>query len=253
MRILLSISLIISSIFAFSNDNSFYEDLVQKGNKAYESELYDSAITLYSQTVNANFESSGLFFNLGNAYFKSNQLAPAIFYYEKALKISPNDADIKFNLKMANSQITDKVAEKPTPISTQVYQTISSLLSPNGWGVLVLISITLALGLFAVYLISAISSIKQLTFFGSVALFSLFIVSFAIGNRVKGELLNKDQGIVFTSTLNVKSEPKLSSSVLFVIHEGTKVNVLETQQEWHRIALPDGNEGWVQSVDIQSF
>ncbi|MGB0404088.1 MAG: tetratricopeptide repeat protein [Salibacteraceae bacterium] len=253
MRILLSIALLVSSFIGYSADNTFYNDLVEKGNAAYEAEQYDSAITLYSQTVNANFQSTSLFFNLGNAYYKSNQLAPAIFYYEKALKLSPNSPDIKFNLKMANSQITDKVAEKPVPISTQVYQSVSSLLSSNGWGILVLVLLTLALGFLAVYLISANSSIKQLSFFGAMGLFLLFLLSFALGNRVKAELITKDQGIVFTSTLNVKSEPKLSSSVLFVIHEGTKVNVLETQQDWHRIALPDGNEGWVQSVDIQSF
>ena len=236
-----------------SKANEFYEELFEQGNQVYDLGEYDSAISIYSQVVNANFQSPLLYYNLGNAYFKSNQLAPAIYYYEMALKMDPSNADIQFNLEMANSQIADRIQKKPTPILTQAYLGISTLLSPNSWGYATLILFVLALTLLTLYLLSGNSSVKQLSFFAAIGLFGSFALAFGIGQMVKSDWTKQDKGIVFTSTLNVKAEPKLAAADLFVIHEGTKVDVLEQADNWIRIALPDGNEGWVQTVDVKTY
>ncbi|MBD78728.1 MAG: hypothetical protein CL840_07400 [Crocinitomicaceae bacterium] len=251
--ILLSILSICFINRSWSNGDQFYNQLVEAGNKAYDESKYDSAITFYSQVVNADFQSATLFYNLGNAYFKDMQLAPAIYYYEKALKLSPSDADIKFNLEMANSQITDKMPKKPVPILDRGFIMVSSLLTPNSWGVLTVVLLVLAIGLFASYLLSSSVSIKRLSFFGSLGLTCICFTSGIIGQMVKSNLITKDQAIVFVSTLTVKSEPRLNSADLFVIHEGTKVAVLEDGEKWLRIALPDGNEGWARADDVKTF
>lgn len=254
MRILLlSILTFFTSIISFANGDEFYNQLVEKGNLAYDNGEYDSSITFYSQVVNSDFQSSTLFYNLGNAYFKDKQLAPAIYYYEKALKLSPSDPDIRFNLEMANSQIVDKVSKKPVPILDQAYLGISSILTPNQWGYATDILFTLLLLFLTVYLLSRSISLKRLSFFGSFGLLLLFIVSSTVGQMVKNRLLIEDQAIVFTGTVTVKAEPKLNSSDLFVIHEGTKVAVLESGEIWLRIALPDGNEGWARKQDVKMF
>jgi len=254
MRILLfSILTFCCSVFSFGNGDEFYNELVEKGNLAYDNGEYDSSITFYSQVVNSDFQSSTLFYNLGNAYFKDKQLAPAIYYYEKALKLSPSHPDIRFNLEMANSQIVDKVSKKPVPIMDQAYLGISSLLTPNQWGYITDLLFVLLLLFLAAYLLSGSITLKRLSFYGSMGLLLLFVISFTVGQMVKNRLLNEDQAIVFTGSLTVKAEPRLTSSDLFVIHEGTKVAVLETGEIWLRIALPDGNEGWARKSDVKLF
>jgi tetratricopeptide (TPR) repeat protein len=238
---------------AWSNGSSFYTDIYQKANQAYELGQYDSAIEYYSQVVNANFESRNLYYNLANSYFKNSELAPAIYYYEKANKIAPNDPDVRFNLELANSQIVDKVEKKPDPILSKIYDGISTLLSPNQWAWLSIISLFLALLFITTFLLSESQILKRLTFFGTFGWMFLFLVSFVLASLLKNDLLNQNEAIVFTSTVNVKSEPKLSSADLFVIHEGTKVSVLQLEENWSRISLPDGNEGWVPSEDIKAF
>ncbi|UTW62124.1 tetratricopeptide repeat protein [bacterium SCSIO 12741] len=239
--------------WALEDNAARYDNLFQMANEAYEQGEYDTAVSLYSQVVNAGYSSARLYYNLGNAFFKSEQLAPAILYYEKAAKLAPADGDIRFNLEMANSQIYDKIESVPTPFLEQSWSFFRNLLSARGWGVLTLICFTGFLALLAFYLITPGVSLKRISFFGFMVLLFLAIIGFVAGQSARNYILSKDQAIVFSPSLNVKAEPKNSSADLFVIHEGTKVSVLEQNISWSRVALPNGNEGWVPTDEIEPF
>lgn len=254
MKIALTIiSFIGLSFVAIADNQDFYQQKIEEGNLAYDQGAYDSAVTLYSQVVNANYQSDQLFYNLGNAYFKSNQLAPAIYYYEKALKINPADPDVAFNLKMANAQIVDKLEIVPEPFFKSLMTSIRTVLSPNQWGYITIIAFILCLALLSGFLLTSIVTVKRLTFYGAAISFICFALCFVFGSISKNAVTSTENGIVFISTLNVKAEPKMSSADLFVIHEGTKVKVLEQGADWLRVALPDGNEGWAQAENVKTF
>ena len=254
MRKTIMLALFLSLIsFSFANNSEFYNSLIDKGNLAYDEGKYDSSITFYSQVVNADFQSATLFYNLGNAYYKNQELAPAIFYYERALKLTPSDPDIKFNINMANQLITDKIQEKPVAILTQAYQWVSTIFTLDQWCMATIIFLIMGLVFMSVYLLTQNVGIKRLSFFGAIGLFALHISAVIIGQMVKNSLNTKNNAIVFTGTLTVKSEPKINSSALFVIHEGTKVTVFQDGETWLRIALPDGNEGWAKAEDLKTY
>jgi hypothetical protein len=219
----------------------------------YDEGNYDSAVALYSQVVNANFESKNLYYNLGNAHFKNNDLAAAIYYYERAKKLAPNDADIAFNLSMANSQIVDKLEERPVPILSQAYMGVSSLFTANQWAWLSLLFFVLLVAGVSIFLLTPAQAIKRLSFFGAASFLMCFVITFIVAAVVKNGVASRTNAIVFGSTINVKAEPKISAADLFVIHEGTKVKVLDNSADWSRIALPDGNEGWVPNEEIKAF
>ena len=120
---------------AAESEHKYYYDLALQGNEQYTAGNYDSAITLYSQVVNASISSANLFYNLGNSYFKVNELAPSIYYLEKAQKLAPFDKDISFNLEMAKDQIPDRIKDVPTPILAKSWSFIRNLLTIDGWGI----------------------------------------------------------------------------------------------------------------------
>ncbi|MCB0480361.1 MAG: tetratricopeptide repeat protein [Flavobacteriales bacterium] len=253
MRIALAILFCLTSHFGFSSEADRYEDFFELGNIAYEHEAYDSAATYYSQIVNSGYESAALLFNLGNAYYKSGELSAAIFYYEKASKLSPNDADIRFNLEMANSQIVDKIEKVPQPALTKVINWFRDFLSPNDWGILTVVAFMLAVMFFGIYLLSQTVILKKLTFFSFLFLMGLSLFAASFGYVSMCAVSDEDEAIVFAASLSVKSEPRSSSSDLFVIHEGTKVALLEKTGDWCRVSLPDGNEGWVPLESIKTY
>ena len=238
---------------AAESEQKYYYDLAIQGNEQYTAGNYDSAITLYSQVVNANISSANLFYNLGNSYFKVNELAPSIYYLEKAQKLAPFDKDISFNLEMAKDQIPDRIKDVPTPILAKSWSFIRNLLTIDGWGIFGTISFCIFILLIGFYLLSTNVSLKKLSFFLSMGFLLATILSLTLGFSALNYVKSKNQAIVFTGSLSVKSEPKQSSSDLFIVHEGTSVNVLEELNNWVRISLPDGNEGWAPLEDLKRY
>ena len=250
---ILLFSLISLSINGFGNDHEHYQQLALSGNEQYEAGNYDSARTLYAQVVNSNFASVNLYYNLGNTYFKLNQLAPSIYYLEKASKLAPFDKDIEFNLNMAKDQITDRIKDVPTPILQQGWFKVRNLLSIDGWGILATTAFALFILFIGYYLLSANVSLKKMAFFLSLGFFLLTAASLIFGFSAKNYVTSENQAVVFAGSLSVKAEPRASSSDLFIVHEGTTVNVLEEVNDWVRLSLPDGNEGWAPLSELKQF
>jgi len=234
-----------------SADTSYYQDLLDQGNESYKQEQYDEALGYYNQVMDAGFHSTILFYNMGNAYYKNDRIPEAILFYEKALKLSPNDPDIRFNLHIANGQILDKIEPLPELFLDTWGRAILQLFSIDGWAIACILFTFVFAALFFVYLVSRSIALRKLSFYFALFAVLLALTSGLLGFRAYNTYVNHNTAIVFEPTVTVVSEPNEKSTQLFVIHEGVKVSILEEVNGWYRISLEDGSIGWIQARFIQ--
>jgi len=227
------------------------ETLFEQGNKFYNEGNYEEAITKYESIIDNGKHSAELYFNLGNAHYKLNHIAPSIYYYEKALQLKPADKEIKNNIGFARNMTIDAVDTVPEVGFSKFMNNISKSMTFERWAITAIGLVVVFVMLFLTYYFAYTSTRKRLAFVGSVASFILacFALSFAYHNY---DLIEKDQpAIVFAQEAQVKSEPNLRSNEAFVLHEGTKVQVLDTVNNWKKIKLADGKTGWITQDDIK--
>lgn len=238
--------LITASLFAQNNT-----DLFEQGNTLYNESNYPEAIKNYEQILNTDVHSAELYFNLANAHYKLNHIAPSIFYYEKALQLNPNDSDIAHNLSFAKNMTLDAIDVIPEVGISKVISNVSNTISFNAWAILAVCFVILAVILFINYYLSNGTKTKRFSF--TVGLICVFLM---VGSLVSAfHKFSLDQSnnpaIVFAQETKVKSEPNLRSDEAFRLHEGTKVQVLDTINNWMKIKLSDGKTGWIPSTDIK--
>lgn len=219
-------------------------------NAAYAKGDFDAAIKGYEQIVAQNQVSANLYFNLGNAYFKTNAIGLAILNYERAKKLNPEDEDINANLKLANLKTEDKIEAAPQLFLSQWKKGIVGFLSEKEWSVALLVFLTLGLMLIAIYIVSAKRSFKQIGFFGGLFfLFSAFFLFF-IARSSYDSAVNSASAIITSSSVTVNGSPSDKGTKLFILHEGLKVEITDEQDEWTEIKISNGNVGWLKSKDL---
>jgi tetratricopeptide (TPR) repeat protein len=240
-------------IFLLATQIFWAQSGFEKGNELYRKEKYSAAVTEYENVLKTKKQSAELYFNLGNAYYKLNKVAPAVYNFEKALLLSPNDADIRNNLKFAHKMMIDEVKEMPKLGFKKSIQDFTSAFDSNAWAWISVGMAFLFLLFFCGYYFSGVAIYKRIFFIG------MFIISLLLVLSVLSAVFEKRRGqterpaIVFSGIASVKSEPKESSSDAFVIHEGTKVYVLEKLDNWKRVQLQDGSDGWIEAKDIKEL
>lgn len=227
--------------------------IVDSANKAYASGKYEEAIRQYKSVLSDQVESSEIYFNLGNSYFKTNNISLAILNYERAKKKSPEDEDILVNLKIANQKIVDKVEPLPEFFLKEWQNNFINFMSEKTWSFIFLILFTLGFSGFAVYLSVNKRFQKQVAFGISITLFFLSTISFVMAKNQKNFLESKNEAIVLSPSITVKSSPSENGNKLFIIHEGIKVKVMETKDDWSEIKLPNGNVGWLKTSSFISI
>jgi tetratricopeptide (TPR) repeat protein len=224
--------------------------VLDTGNTAYIKGDYAKALTFYQKFVNEGKQSAQAYYNMGNCYYKTNEFAKAILYYEKAEKLSPGDPDIQFNLQLANQKITDRVpAESPLFLYTGWKKFVNTF-TEKQWALVCIWLLCCSLLLFALYLYFSNLFLKQASFWaGCVVLLSCFF-TFYLANSQYDNLISHDTAIVMSATVNVKGAPEDKATLLFVVHEGTKVAIIKNEGEWTEVKLANGNQGWLNSSDI---
>jgi tetratricopeptide (TPR) repeat protein len=240
-------------VFLFSGLSSFAASTFEQGNAWYAKGRYVEAIKTYNEILHTGKESDALYFNLGNAYFKSDSLAKSIYCYEKALKLNPNDEDILRNLDFARGRITDKIEPLPQLIFSSLWIRYITSLEANTWALLCIFTCMLS-ALFFFLFLRAYQPVHRKWFFWSGTAFFGLGLWFIFTSAQSSDYFFGSQNakaVVFESTVNVKSAPSEESLVLFVIHEGTTIKVQEEIEGWFRIRLDNGNSGWVKSGDIK--
>jgi len=226
---------------------------IKEAEVAYTKEDYATAIQLYEGLLKNNGESAAIYYNLGNAYYKNGQIAPAILNYERALLLQPGDKDIRFNLQMAKGRAVDKIEPIGHFFLTDWFNAIRDLASADTWGTVGIICFLLFIICLVVFFFSKIRHFKQLGFYAALVLLLIVVFSNIFGFSQKNELENRQEAIVFAASTTVKSSPDVSGTDLVVLHEGTKVAVKSTLGEWSEVELEDGNVGWMPSKDIEKI
>jgi len=244
MKNLLYILLLTTQIF-------FAQSGFENGNALYQKGKYQEAITAYESLFRTKKESAELYFNIGNCYYKLNKVAPAIYNYEKALLLNPDDAEIQNNLKFAQKLQIDDIKTVEKVGFNKLIQDFTNTFHYNTWGGIAVGLSLLFLLFFVGYYFSQITVSKRLFFLGMFFVMLLLVVSVAAAIFEKNQYNNDQPAIVFSEVIGVKSEPKNNATDAFMLHEGTKVYVIESLDNWDKIQLTDGTEGWIENSAIK--
>lgn len=227
------------------NSGQNLEDTLKIGNLYYSEEKYEDAIRAYEWVLDQGWEAPELYFNLGNAYFKSHKITFAILNYERAKLLDPRNEDINYNLNLTRSFVVDKIETVPKFFISQWHHTFVNMFSSDTWALISISSFILLFIFISFYLFSRRYQIKKLSFWISVLLLYVSISSFVFSYNNRKWLLWPETALVVNPSVTVESSPDESGTDLFLIHEGTKVFIREHIGEWTRIRLSDGKEGWI--------
>ena len=227
------------------------DQLLGMAAESYSKGRYVEAADWYELILQKHGVSDKIYYNLGNAYFKCDRLAPAILNYERALRLNPSDADARFNLEMCQVRIVDKIDPIGMFLITRWYHSLGHLFNSNGWAYVSILFFLLFIGGLFAYFFARRRWLKKSGFFMGILFLLISGLSLVYSAQSKHLLTNPNEAILFTFSVTVKSSPDKSGTDLFVLHEGTKMRIRGVLGDWSEIELEDGNVGWLLSKDIQ--
>lgn len=227
------------------------EQLYNRGVELYKVGNFISALESFKEVEQQGYLSWQLLYNMANCYHKLEERGRAILYYERALKLNPSEEDILFNLNFAREFIVDKIEEIPQFVLVTWIENVRRGLSSNWWVVLSLLSLLISFAFFLSFRHSSTVGKRKLSFFIALLFVLLFIIATLFSRGQKREYLRGDEAIILSPVTTVKNGPDHSGSTLFVLHEGSKVKVLESVGSWSRVELADGRQGWLSKEQIE--
>lgn len=227
------------------------DSLINRANLLYANEMYEDAARLYQQVKDSGYVAPELYYNLGNAYFKSHDIAHAILNYERALLLDPGNEDAKYNLDLAQTYVTDKIEVLPGFFLVQWYHWFLDRFTPDGWAWIALITFVIALFSLSLYLYSSRLSWRRTGLASGVVILLMALLSLSFALKSRKIMTAHDAAIVVVPSVSVKSAPDVSGTVLFVIHEGTKVRLEDRLEGWYEITLTDGSKGWLEQKNVE--
>lgn len=227
--------------------------LFEKANDAYKKTNYEEAIDLYKKIEEQQLVSSTLYFNLGNSYYKINDVASTIYYYEKALILNPLNKDAATNLEFAKRMTIDTIEELPKTFFQRFEVNYIKMFSYNQWGIISVVFSFLAALLFLLFYFTTSSGKKRLFFITSVFSFLLLLISIGTAFNQYNKAINTKYAIIFAPKAIIKNAPTENAEEVFTLHEGTKINVLDAVDNWKKIRLADGKIGWISADDLKEI
>ena len=248
-KVVISLVMLISAI----NSIAQVESLKLKADEAYVAGALDTAIINYESIIAQEYISAEVYFNLGNAYFRTGNIPNTILNYERALKLAPADEDIQFNLRLAKLRTVDKIEAVPELWFITKIKSFYQIMHVDSWGWAMILFSLLMVGCIVVYFSATNSFIKKNGFFGAILFGIGLLLSFYMAEMAHTQLTADNRSVVMQPSLTVKSSPDKSGNDLFVVHEGLVVEEEDATGEWRRIKLPDGNTGWVPASSLESI
>lgn len=228
------------------------EDLWNDANAAYGQGDWNAALQSYESISELGLESAQLYYNIGNTYYRLNDYARAVLYYERALSLDPSYADAQFNLEHVNSLLQDKIEVIPEFFLKEWLADLSRMMSSNAWAVAFVCLLGLTLTLLLVFRLSSSIVWRRIGFFAGLVSLVLMLSALAFSAWQKNDYESHDEAVVMKTVTSVKSSPSSDNSTdLFILHEGTKVKVLENAGMWSNVSLSDGRQGWMKTDDIE--
>lgn len=227
--------------------------LWQTAADAYAAGDWQQALDSYLQIERQGLTSDRLCYNIANAYYKSGDLAESILYYERALKLNPANADARFNLDIARESVLDRIDVMPEFILAKWVKDIKYMLSSNTWAWVALSLVLLAVVLLLGFRYFRSMGLRRLSFVLACILFVLAALSFVLSLSERSDVVSENEGIVMISVSSVKSSPAEDSKSLFILHEGTKVGILDELGTWLKVQISDGRQGWIPAGDVSAI
>ena len=239
--------LLFSSVGLFAQGNTLFEE----ANEAYADGNYEEAIEKYNQILENGETAVAVHYNLGNAHYKLNNIAPSIYHYEKALQMDPQDEDVRNNIVFAQNMAIDAIEERPEDQVTGWMRSGYTAFSTAAWGWIAIGFMLLFTCLFLAYFFSGKPRLKRIFFISGLICLLLVIGSVFTGFFRQNIEEDQDYAIIFSEEAEVKTEPNVRSPEAFILHEGSNVEILEDYQEWSKIELANGNQGWMLRDDFK--
>jgi tetratricopeptide (TPR) repeat protein len=224
--------------------------LVIRGNEYYSGGEFEKAIELYEAVIDSGYSSAELYFNLGNAYFKTHRITLALLNYERASIINPYDKEVQHNLQLARTFVTDEIEVIPEFILKKWMTSIIRLTRSDSWALISIGSFIVTLLLLLAYLFSRRIMLRKLSFWAAILLILISTISFTFSHQRKKMDTHHHTALILAPSVTVKSSPDDSGTDIFQLHEGTKVTVVDQLGEWREIKIADGNQGWVKNSEL---
>ena len=253
VKTVLPLILMLLMPFAADASNDVYVDsLWNSANQAYMEGRWADAAADYELISGMGLESASLYCNTGDAYFKDGNVPMAILFYERALKLDPSYEDARYNLQLLNSTIQDRIDPVPDFILKVWAKDICYLMNSDAWAVCFIVFLALTLALALLFILGATAAGRRAGFFTGIVTLLLAIASLSFSIWQKNDYMSADDAIVIRPVTSVKSSPSSEASTdLFILHEGTKVKILDKVGNWNNIELADGRQGWLLSKDLE--
>jgi len=252
LKILVYLVLVLS-VFGTQSFASNVDELMKQAGEFYRNGQFDEAIEIYDRLLNEGYQGTSLYFNLANSYYRIGKLGYAILNYERALKNSPSDEDVKHNLAFASLSTVDRIQPLPTFFLFEWWESILATLTVNGWTYLAFLFFVLLIFSIVVYFFAKTIFQQKLILFSGLGILVVFLLAVSL-LIVK---INRDEtlvnGVVIEQSVTVKTSPDIKSTDAFVIHEGLKVNLEDKIDNWIKIRLADGKVGWIENNTVEKI
>jgi len=223
--------------------------------RAFRDGDFAKSIEIYEEIIAAalaeNRESAQLHYNLGNAYFRNNELGRAILNFERALLLDPGNGDIRHNLRFARNHTIDHIEPSATAFLTNWISEIRNMLSSNGWAITAIVLFLFFLGCIAVFLFVHIVWAKKTAFYSGIVILLFLMMANTFAFRQKSERVNRNFAIVMPSGISINASPDANSNQLFQLHEGTKVRIRNSDGNWYEIEIANGSVGWTLKQNVE--
>ena len=223
--------------------------------QAYRDQDYKRSIELYETLIQAELddhrESAQLYYNLGNAYFRDNQLGKAILNYERAHLLDPGDGDVRHNLRFANNRTEDRIIPASNLFLTNWFRGVRDLFSSNTWATLSIVFFLLLLGCIALFLFVRLLWLRKTAFYTGLILLLFVGMANAFAFSQKKERTRRDTAIVMVGAASANASPDANSNLLFELHEGTKVKIRSSDGNWYEIEIANGSVGWTLKQNVE--
>ncbi len=251
-RVIIIVLFLLLPFFGFSQSTSAkVSTLWESAGSLYSQGKFDEALVQYQEIAKSGYISEPLLYNIANCYFKEKRWGKSILYYERALKLNPGSNDIQNNLKLAKEFTIDKIEELPEFILRTWIRDINYLLSSNEWTYASLLFFAITALLLLNFRYGPSTSVRKSSFFASMLSLVIGIIFTLFAWSQRSSYNRRDTAIVMMPVSTVRSSPDGSGNTLFILHEGTKVEMIEQLGNWKRIELADGRQGWISAADLE--
>lgn len=238
------------------------QTLVQKADSAYNKDNFTEALKLYMDAARTEGTSTGLYYNIGNSYYRLGNIRKAVVYYERALLLDPNNQDAKDNLDFLSTKIVDIKSGSEQNILVEAIDSLISSKSSDTWATIAIICFILFVGAVMVYIFSPVVVLRKIGFFGGFILLVAVIITNIFAFKMRNIAERHDYAVITVPSVTLSTSPRVpkdKSEEAFILNEGTKVRILDSvmntidsiPDKWYDVKIDNAHRAWINSKNIE--